>query len=777
MRIYQLFYKIFVNEENLETQFTPYASPRELSSDEVKKIKNIISPKARSFQSSKEELESSEISFFELDNRKNCILKASRDDKDQYFFHVLVWEEIWCSEAKDNCSSGNDSYNEIMPSLYEVPLHYLATLNEIQSFISKQPSSKGTEGFKRFLSFMSLFDYRIFDFNLKALLILYEIVNIGAEGLEYKDVILALDFAVKYGSTPLLENILDKLDEEKLNEVIFYSSEDSCRIPYLFLLKLAGYSLKPEYSDRAYDLFFNLMHFMLTDMNSFDVSTLLHMYSEVRNSEYVVIEKFIIKSAEYVRLNNVTNYLINAGKPDTAEFYVVSLLSDFICLEKKQRVQMFWDILKSNAEFEKYINACIGILVRSKHELKSVFAFFGDYSEYFANLVDISYDLCSSMEEYNNVIEAYSKALKGLEQDKVSQIIRSLMQKKHGGEISIFAFKYGMKNAEDRKGYFESYCKLVFDENEDYRNKCFSLALEELIIGFKSSDFNIDFYEKLIHYIEERRIERYIGKFLAIKLVDKFQEIIPIKIPLENEKYVIEKIDYIKDIYDITVRPDLPYIMHLAYVIDKNQITVDDFLQSGKKPDLEGISEEKYREILDLMFTVICPRLTDVSQHVKMMDVLMYNKFFITYFNIYINVMNKIFNASSQEFSEIKTRADSSYKLYLDFVFFMIKSKNLFSQKQFKDIEKFIIDNLERVDISLVKNFDKYMQQTIVKLVKSEDIREIRRDWQKIYRTLMEGIAKKSIMVKIQKIYKRQKPNNDQGKENVILIGKKRKSR
>lgn len=112
--------------------------------------------------------------------------------------------------------------------------------------------------------------------------------------------------------------------------------------------------------------------------------------------------------------------------------------------------------------------------------------------------------------------------------------------------------------------------------------------------------------------------------------------------------------------------------------------------------------------------------------------------------------MGDIFTTSDRSSGNKK-----SYKLYCDFIYFIMKCKTLFTETQFKDIEKFIFETLEKVDLDYLKNYDKYMKNIIINSSKSEEARRMKREWQKIYKNLNDSIKRKYILNKLQKIYKR----------------------
>lgn len=599
-----------------------------------------------------------------------------------------------------------------------------------------------------FIEFMQLFNYNKVDERIDNYVNLLYIVKDGFAKVNSKDAAGALDFANKYGSQTILEEIMEKLDEEALGNMILNLDLNLLKVVFEFLFRIAKVTRKKDYMDKAYEFFFNAIQFVVTNDEQISIEDILKVYENIRIYNEENIQDFVAKSVENKRLKDAKVYL-NDGKSRYALFYMCSILQNFIFLGKKQNSKIPWELIMKVGIFEEITESSLKILIQSQEKLNFLFRTVLEDDDYFSNLVIKSCNMSNSKSKYDIVIAAYNEVLEGVSQYKVSQIVKKVLDKKDGGEFLIFAYKYEMKKIGKRTCYFRNYCLNVFDENPEYRRKYFSLALEELMLSFKAEDFNMEFYRQFTKYIEKRKLEKYIGKFLATRIVKKFQNLVLIKVPNEEEKTIIEEMNFLNNYYSINVSPNISEMMHYAELLSNGSISVEKFLCDEKKFQFGGIDEKKYEKILRLMFQIICPRLKSTSDHIKMKNVLMYDRFFITYFNIYINTMGDIFTING-----IDVENKNSYKLYLDFIYFIIKCKVLFSESQFKDIEKFIFEKLESVDLNHLKSYDKYMQDIIINTAKSEEVKKMRREWQKIYKNLNDNIKKRYILDKLQKIYR-----------------------
>lgn len=602
---------------------------------------------------------------------------------------------------------------------------------------------------KSFAEFMDLFSYGKLDERIDNYVDLLKLINEGIESLDYEAAIRALNFANEYGLQPVLERVMEALDEEALGAVLFSSDLDMLKVVFKLLFRAAEVTGKKDYEDKAYGFFFNAVQFLIVNSEEINVQDMLKLYDDIREYNKLYIQDFAVKAIENKRLQDAMTYLKD-GNSRCAVFYMCTIFQNFIFLGKEQNSKIPWEIIMRIATLEEFVKVSLKILVKSKEALSLVFKVLIEADNYFGNLMDMSSSMCVAQSDYENAIAAYNEVLDDISKDKASNIIKEILDKKNGGEILIFAYKYKMKRISKRKSYFKNYCLSVFDENPGYRKRYFSLALEELMLSFSAEDFNMEFYKQFTEYIEKRKLEKHIGKFLATRLVNKFQDIVPIELPDEDQRIVIQEINFLNSYYNINVIPNISQMIHYAELLYTGSLSVEKFLCDENKFDFSGIDEGKYEKILRLMFGIICPKLDGTMTHIKMKNILMYDKFFIIYFNTYINTMNDIFNTNGRN-----AGSKTSYKLYFDFIYFIIKCKTLFTESQFKDIEKFIFQTLEKVDLSYLKNYDKYMQNIIVSASKSEEARKVKREWQRIYKNLNDSIKKKYILDKLQKLYRR----------------------
>lgn len=617
---------------------------------------------------------------------------------------------------------------------------------ELKSKFAKQAALEYTiikDYRKDIIEFIELFDYEKIDLNIDNCVNLFSIINNGLQKVKDEDAVNAIAFVNKYGSESALEKIMSTIDAEALNKITTNLNLKMAEVMFKFLFRISKITRKQEYIDKAYSFFFDSIHFMVVDGETVEIKAILSLYEEIRSYNEDDLQSFISKAACIERLKNIEVYL-HGGTARHAQFYFCSILGDFMAFEKLNKSIMTWEDLEKNIGFKKFMIMSIKVIIADKSKFNYALKYIHENSDYFSNVLNIAFELCSSGENYTTLISNCSEILSELSFYKASEIIEKILEKKNGCNILIFSFKYKLRGVRNKFDYFNNYCTNVFDENIKYRDKYFSKALEELIHDFESFDFNMTFYETITKYIGERKLEKNLGEKLAEKLVYEFQNAVSIDLLDEDQLQVIAEINDIKYLYKLNVNPNISEMLQCVNALYKEKVYVEDFLCNTDIFCFNGISKEKYESILNLMFKIICPKLNDILSHMKMKKILMYDKYMITYFNSYMKAMDDIFDSKG------------SNKIYLDFICFMIKSKSLFSENQFKDIEENIIYNVVKIDIAHIEDYDKYIERIIENVVRGEEIRASRKVWHEIYKQARKEIEGKSIFDKIQqKIYKK----------------------
>ncbi|WP_234124437.1 GAP1-N2 domain-containing protein [Clostridium hydrogenum] len=657
-----------------------------------------------------------------------------------YSFNAFNAGEFLCGGLEENLGTQlNNTNKNYKFNVFNFKLGNSSEV-ELKTKFAKQAALEYTiikDYRKDIIDFIEAFNYKKVDSNIDNCVNLFSIINNGLQKVNDVDAVNAIAFANKYGSESTLEKIMSTIDAEALNKITTNLNLKMAEVMFKFLFRISKITEKPEYINKAYEFFFDSIQFMVIDGKDINIEDILKLYQDIRNYNEDNLQKFVSKSAYGERLRNIAVYL-EGGLPRHAQFYFCSIIGDFM------ELKIPWEYFGKNVNFKKFIVICLKVLLGDKNKFMHALRYVQDYADYFSNVVNIAYEVCTARENYIVLVSSYTDILYEISFYKSTEIVKKLVEKMHGADILIESFKYKIRSTTDKVSYFNSYCTNIFDENVDYRNRYFSEALEVLISVLQKYEFNMSFYENLTKYIRTRKLERNLGKKLSERLVDEFQNLVPIKLPDETEIAIIAEIDNIKYLYKMDIRPDISEIIQCADSLYNEKVYIEEFLCNDDIFKFDGISKEKYEAILDLMFKIICPLLNDILSHMKMKRILMYEKYMVTYFNTYMLAMEDIFDSKGTN------------KIYLDFICFIIKSQSLFSEKQFKDIEENIVINISSVDTNRIEGYDKYIQKTIENSTRGEETRDAIRTWMEMYKAAKKESEGKSIFNKLQqKIYKK----------------------
>jgi len=211
----------------------------------------------------------------------------------------------------------------------------------------------------------------------------------------------------------------------------------------------------------------------------------------------------------------------------------------------------------------------------------------------------------------------------------------------------------------------------------------------------------------------------------------------------------------LKEWYFLDLKLDVGEIMLYANQLYSGKIGINKFLSDTRPFKLKGIDEKRYEEILKLMLEILCPHLKDVFCHSRLKMIFFYKRYQVTFFRVYMEIISDIFNSESEYKEELKISCKKSWEIYLEAVYFSIKSQESLLDGDWQEIKNNIIEDLAEVDKVKLDSYNMYMYQLISNTTMPQQLNDISLEWQDIYGMLNDGKKKKNILNKIQGIYKR----------------------
>lgn len=604
------------------------------------------------------------------------------------------------------------------------------------------------------INFMKLFDYKRIDDNIDNCVNLLNLVNNGLERISDEDAVKSIDFANKYAyaSASALEQIMLRLNDNTLNKITTKLNLNLADVIFKFLFRTAKLTGRKEYMDKAYEFFFNSLLYMLENSKTIEISDIIKLHNDIRDYNSDNIANFISKSIERERLERITTYLEN-GTPRHAQYYLCTIIGDFMNSKDSEFHAVKWKSFGNSGYFPIFIEKALSMLIDFRDEMKFVLSYVYMEKSYFINIVLISYKIALNRKREILIVSLLSEYLSQITLGEAIQIRKELFQIESGSKILIDVYRYELSKHESKKEYFKNYCLEIFDENSKYRDKCFNLAAEELLLYYSNSNFNMEEFIWFFDYVKKRRLHRKFTNSLADKIVEIFQGIIPIKILDRSTVMLITDIEDIRKSYYVNIRPN---IAEVVLAINKLcYFDIPKFLDDEHQFQFEGIEAEKYEEILKLAFKIICPYLKGEIDHVHLKRIFQYDKHFEIYLKAYIEIITDIFIEMKGSKQEVNYNIKSPYEIYLDSIYYLLKSGKTFSDEQKKAVSNSIIENLKSIEKAELNNYNSYMKVRISNTSIHKEAVRIREQWDEIYEgVLSERKKRKSLFDKMQDIYK-----------------------
>ncbi|MBC8061340.1 MAG: hypothetical protein H7Y18_11850 [Clostridiaceae bacterium] len=607
---------------------------------------------------------------------------------------------------------------------------------------------------KALIGFLELFEYKEVNANIDNCVNLLSLVNNGIDRLSEEETLKAIAFANEYAFVTALEQIMNKLNEDTLKKISLKLNLNLAEVIFKFFFKIAKITEKKEYKEKAYEFFFHSLNSMLVETEEIRLEDIINLYNNVRDYNFESLRNFITPSMDIKRLKVIITYLDKA-KLRQAKFYLCIILGDFIKVGTKEHKVIEWKDFGNNGCFSQFAEKALNILVSSKKELKATLDYVLCERDYFINLILLSYKVALSKDKEQIVITIFNDYLSELDFQETTEIRKIIMENNLGSKILMNSFSYEIKNAEDKKSFFKNYCKKVFNNNQKFKDQCFSVAMEEFLKSFNYMNFTLEDYIWFVRYVKDERPNKILEVSLCEKIIISFQIIIPIRIGDNTTQNLIQDINDLVEWYFINLKLNIGEIMFYATQLEDNKISVSKFLIDTRAFSFEGIEEERYEEILKLMFSLLCPYLKETASHSRLKRILLHKCFSETYFKTYINIISDIFNNSDDYKEDLKISCKKPYEIYLEAIYFLLKNQELLSESEMEKLKIYIIDDLIALDSSKLSNYNMYMHGIISNTSIPQKLKSIRLQWEDMYESLCEGKLKRKFINKLQSIYKR----------------------
>ncbi|MDP4146953.1 MAG: hypothetical protein Q8936_21185 [Bacillota bacterium] len=607
-----------------------------------------------------------------------------------------------------------------------------------------------------FITFIDKFNYIELNREIDDCIYLYNMVKKGVEKVDYRSTISGINFANNYASTETLELIFNQVEpvlDKMSNEVDLKLTEAISR----FLFKIARISEKNKgiennYMKKAYDFFFNSIFHMVIDLEDIEIDNIIKLHNKIRDLNNESLNEFIRRSIGPDRLEDLAVHL-RGGKVRHAEFYLIATLSNFMVYEKAANINVNWDEYGKDSPIMKFIDACTTVLINSQEGLDYVLRALYKNQRYFAFIIVKCYEHANANKGLSdNIAATLMKSFDEKGSLWTLEVRRCIEKTELGRDLLFSEYYIGLKSSENKMEYFKDYCQEAFSKMSEYRIRCFSDALRQLLFIYGKKFIAYSDYTYIFQYLSDNSIK--LDFTVVEKFIQMFEAGLDIQYPDEKLGESIYQLLKYKKAKKIEIKPDIVKLISLGMEIEdlfyeareEGTRGIHDIDLKYAYIELKQVNEQTYKQVLNWYLSNLCPMLTSQIEHGRMKQYLWVEKYSDMYFEEYLTVIRDLADDEYMHNDYFRKCKINGVKILLDFLLYVFKSSDDLSEELIIKVKRQSVLLLSDKSEQRVKACDEYMSKKISGMTRNK-IR-MREDWEDIYEKIIKS-SKISVFKKI----------------------------
>lgn len=442
---------------------------------------------------------------------------------------------------------------------------------------------------KLFFEFMERFDYKRIDEGVEDLYNLFNIVNFGIGKMDYREAKSALDFCIKNSSNEILEDILDKVAE-----LLFKSYKDisisQAEVLISFLFTGAERVKNKNLKSGVYDLFFNIMDYMIFYSGEFNYMEILRLYKSVKSINHDMGE-YIEYSTNHKRMRFLMNMMQSLPQLNRVIFYCKLFLNDII------DAGYSWNDIYSIKGAEDFINSCVKRISTEEIGYDEILQTVKKSSEFFSRIATAFYNELVSVESVSKYIEVFSKHLESMDKEWIIGALEEAARLKNGERFIFEEYEYAIEKFNNKEDIFYRY---IDSENKGFYGDIKRFIPDMVSLYLKNlpmDKVNLECY-KLAGYImnDDILLDDYTTSFI----LKGYESYTPMHKPDDYNVSIIKRLIEFKNEKRIRTSPDITKALYIAILCEEKRgtkgINIRNIIEEGFS--LEDIDNARYKEYL-----------------------------------------------------------------------------------------------------------------------------------------------------------------------------------
>lgn len=600
------------------------------------------------------------------------------------------------------------------------------------------------ETFLPFICFLDQFEYNVLDENIDNCVCLYNMVNRGIEKSTIEDVKKAVSFAVNYKSIQAYRQLFQQLDPN-LEKISTQVDVELAEMITKFLFMVAKETNDSEHIIKAYEFYFNSIHYLVMDNEDINVEDILILHERIRGIEEITLAQFVKLSLHRYRIEELQTYL-QGGKIRHAKFYFKSLISDIMTFNNKYSdgdgISIFNEKSEDSKNISLLLSKCLNILIKSSEDILNILHTLKYEYEYFTKIIIKAYSINNYLYGDNNVEENLARFVieEGrMDEDWKIKTCAYISQIPSGNDFLFSMYSIELREANNKKEFFISYCYKFFNHFEDYRREGFSNALK-LYLSFREDEEScLDEYKEIVGYINQKSLCDHIEKDVLKILFNELEDKINVE-NIELESYNVRKIFELKNKYNIKTPCSIIEIIYSMQKIEESRGALKLTYLEELEVDFLNMDANKYERLLESFLTNLCVYLKSPAEHNKVKKALFCSEYEEIYYNKYFDALESI--VLTRRYRDIlKENNREGYQTFIDFLIFLFKDDLGIDEEIEKCLENRITNILKEASEKKLEVYNNYFRR---KASSYKNRVEIIEKWSKIKEKTKEKKQKRN---------------------------------
>lgn len=572
------------------------------------------------------------------------------------------------------------------------------------------------ETFLPFICFLDQFEYNVLDENIDNCVCLYNMVNRGVEKSTIEDVKRAVSFAVNYKSIQAYRQLFQQLDHN-LEKISTQVDVELAEMITKFLFMVGRETNDSEHIRKAYEFYFNSIHYLVMDNEDINVEDILSLHERMRKIEEVTLGQFVKLSLHRSRIKELQTYL-EGGKIRHAKFYFRSLISDIMAFNDKYSDGDGIDLFNIKSEDAKnitiFLNKCLSILIKSPEDILDILHTLKYEYEYFPEIIIKAYSINNYLYKDSSIEETLVGFI--IEEGRIDEewkkkICICISQLTNANDFLFSMYSIELRDESNKKEFFISYCYKVFNYFENYRKKKFSDALRLYLSLCEDGELSLEEYKEIISYIDKKSLCQYIDKdVLKIFFIELENKINVEKVALES--YTIRKMFELKSECSIKTPCNIIELIYSIQKIEDSDAAFKINHLENLKVDFLNIDTKSYEKLLESFLNNLCVYLQSPSEHDKVKKALFCSEYEEIYYSKYFDVLDDIV-LTKQYKDTLKSNNREAYQVFIDFLIFLFKNDMKVKEETEEYLENRIINILKESSEKKLEVYDNYFKRKV----------------------------------------------------------------